>query len=95
MARPSPGSVPAQYCLTSSAQALTFTALDQHRLAVVGKVLDVRLEAVLDLASPSLHPGSPPLSVLRLVNCFGYCMSRRAQFHDVRKQISCPHLRVF
>jgi hypothetical protein len=63
--RPSPGLVSAQNCFTSAAQALTFTALSNHRLAALGQVLEVRLEALPDLAS-WLHPCAkcPPA-------CFG------------------------
>ena len=39
--------------------------LEQFRLAVVGQVLDVRLEAVLDLAPPACTPGHCALASFR------------------------------
>jgi len=39
--------------------------LEQNCLAVIGQVLDVRLEAVLDLASASFHPGALRLGIFQ------------------------------
>ena len=43
--RPSPASVPAQCCFTSAAQAFGIHSLEHHRLAALGQILEVRLEA--------------------------------------------------
>ena len=46
--------------------------LEQHRLAIVGEVREVRLEAVLDLASSSLHPWARRLGILQASACYFY-----------------------
>ena len=38
-------------------------SLEHHRLAALGQVLDVQLEAVLDLASPRLHACAKRLGI--------------------------------
>jgi hypothetical protein len=43
--------------------------LDQHRLAVVRQIRDVRLEAVLDLASSRLDPWALGLGILEASAC--------------------------
>ena len=63
--RPSPGLMSAQNCFTSAAHALTFTALSDDRLAALGQVFEVRLEAVPDLASARLHPCAQRLGILQ------------------------------
>src|SRR6516225_8994209 len=62
--------------------------LEQYRLAVVGQVLDVRLEAVLDLPSASLHSWALRLGILQA--SAGYFHRRRhgrwEQQHGGKKQ---------